>query len=797
MYFSATMPLITLLKSGSLVKNWEGSPDISEIIPVEYIIGWFRGRLDKTGIINRILVLRSDTGSGKSTAFPVYLYKELFTKNAGGIAVTQPRIINAITIVRDQIAGSTYYPFMKLGENIGWLTGSNKKRSQYGLTYMTLGTLLEQMRTLTDQQLISKYRFIIIDEVHEASQEQAILLYMLKNFMERNAENPGLPFLVLTSATFDVYKFLKYYGVFSEPSQPNLIQVSGFVYPLETRWTIDIPANNYMDTLVNTVIDIHRNNLDDPEDNRDILAFVPSMGEITKITKKLNIIRDELAKTGYPIFIVLNIDGETVRKNKDDFVKLTKDLESLSVKISSKIHKVFRRVILSTIVAETGITIDTLKYVVDSGMGKGPEYNPHLNASGIISQPIAKSRIRQRMGRANRKSAGVFYPLYPKSIYDKLPDNQLAEVELSDTGPIILSLIMQETVQIDTVADSAEFPIDLTLKLDVIDPIPEDCMSTNIEKLYLLGFLSPISDYMYKQNKENDVMDLLENIKSSKVDKTRFGITRMGAISAYFSHIPPEFLRTIFAGYAWNIKILDLITICSYLSVPAEHFADKRDQPINWSEIYKEALPPHITEELSDVELIARVRLLISDDFVDGLLLFAAISRIIGKHSADMLTKTKQFCKKSNINYKTMMEFIKIRDGLIEQFLTFGFDVTIGKSLLNADKIIFADIITGIKYCIYDGFRNNIAVKQNNIYRVIGNIAIDIPEMLASAVVNKTGGNGNENDKLLPKYIVYDSLRFSRVSAESGMFELSAHRISVLDGYVKNDLNFSYLHEIQ
>lgn len=828
--------MVTLLKVGSLVDD-----NLSQWVPIEYIIEWFRKRLQLNGIQNRVLVLKSDTGSGKSTVFPAYIYKELYNRSAGGIAVTQPRIMNAITIVRDQLSGSPYYPFLKLGENLGWITGASKKRAKYGLTYLTIGSLLEQLKSMNDAQIMAKYRFIIIDEVHEATQEQSLLLYILKNFLKRNATNPQLPFVILTSATFDVEKFLDYFGVYAPGKdlnqQPNLIRVAGFAYPNETRWTLKAATADYLTTVVKVVRDIHLGNLADPPENRDILVFLPGMTEMLTVGKGLYAERDKMIEKGKPTILVLYIDGETVKKNKSDFAKISEDISKLTMKIKGKSYPVFRRVILSTIVAETGVTIDTLKYVVDSGFGKGPEFNPYYDFRGVIKQPVSKDKVRQRMGRANRKSPGVFYPIYPEYVFNKLPAKRKSDVEIMDVSAVVPALMLEEYKRLylestaRTTSDLAggdakagnqsgisRTADEISLNIDIIDKIPQDSLWLYSEKLYLLGLISPESDYKYIPSQEKDLVDILEKIRDNSADEPEFGLTKLGAIVANFTYIQPESIRMILAGYSWNVNILDLITIATYLQMSFGAFPLTPKDPINWAVVYDNALPRDMLKG-SNTDIVERVKYLISDDFIDGLMIYQAVMNVVekrliegaditdgpnGKFNNSIADSTSQgissfglmknFCDRASINYKTITEFIKTRDNIIEQFLTFGLDIFYGNSIFDMSEDNLTDGISRIKYCIYDGFRNNFAYYSSGSYRIIGQKNILMPKMFLnrvfSSVEAKSKSKKNTNDSILPRWILYEKASLVLTDENIQLYSIDPGRISVLDGYVNTDLQF-------
>src|ERR1700761_4046301 len=170
------MPLPTLLIKGSLRSpsaNAEQQKMLDEFVPIDYILEWFRVRLDKTGITNRVLILKAETASGKSTSFPAELFIRAVSSagvDAPGIICTQPRILTAIvnvtTIVRD--SGPEYPRFLKIGDTIGWATGVNKlKPKRRGLLSATIGILAMQLQTLPDEEIMKLYKYILIDETHE------------------------------------------------------------------------------------------------------------------------------------------------------------------------------------------------------------------------------------------------------------------------------------------------------------------------------------------------------------------------------------------------------------------------------------------------------------------------------------------------------------------------------------------------------------------------------------------------------------------------------------------------------
>ncbi len=132
------MPLPTLLVRGNLVPpdgREETKIKLDSYVPIEYIVEWFTSRKNKTGIENRVLILKSETASGKSTAAPAYIYRDFVRPSvlAGekrGLIITQPRILTAVENVKEMLKVPNYSEFLRLGQTIGWSTGSNKLKPE-------------------------------------------------------------------------------------------------------------------------------------------------------------------------------------------------------------------------------------------------------------------------------------------------------------------------------------------------------------------------------------------------------------------------------------------------------------------------------------------------------------------------------------------------------------------------------------------------------------------------------------------------------------------------------------------
>ena len=283
----------TLLVSGSLRLGARGEP--SDEVPVRYITAWLRKRMPEYGshtarLADRVLVVRAETGSGKSTTLPVAVFRILRSENTParqryqgpGVICTQPRVLTAIALAND-VSSRPWNPDMVLGETVGFQTGPVSNKPPAGLVYATAGVLAAQLRNQEDGEIMGRYRFILVDEAHERALDIDMMLLLLRNFSRRNAGNERLPFLLLTSATFVTHRYADYFGV----GPDNVIEVVGRTYPIETHW----PAsgnNDYPAEAAAVAIGIHEGHPEDRPERADILIFMPGAQETTAVALALD-----------------------------------------------------------------------------------------------------------------------------------------------------------------------------------------------------------------------------------------------------------------------------------------------------------------------------------------------------------------------------------------------------------------------------------------------------------------------------------------------------------------------------
>lgn len=777
------MPLPTLLIKGRLVPptdTADNQKELDEWVPIDYIIEWFRSRANKTGLSERVLILKSETASGKSTAFPPELYKRLVRgKSSAGIICTQPRVATAIENVIEMLKHNAHV--MRLGESIGWSTKYNKFRlSDVGLLSATIGTLAQQLRSSTDEEIMAKYKYILIDETHERDMQTDITISMLKNLLLRNVNNPDCPFVVLMSATFDPDPLLKFFGV---DRLTNFIWCQGQTAHIEEMWDWNgaRTVNDFPRAAATVVEKIVTENPDDDISKADILIFMPGKAEFKETVKWLEQVNEKQAKVN-KVFSLLQIDGNAFQKqNKDFMLTVRVELPDHEVVIGKKVYKPVRRVIICTNVAETGLTLENLKYVVDGGFNREIEYNPIYGIRGLITKPAPKSRIRQRRGRAGRKFDGVFYPLYPRFIYDRLPLQQYPQILIEDISTIMMDII---TEQLKTKILLREEPNFSIADIDMVDVPTPDALSACMEKLITIGFVS------------NCAPKWDPNVEIVDAQGKYFGLTKLGIVANLLSMIPLESVRMILSSYYWDCSTMDAITIAAYLTMDMKSFvaSAKPDEEmvkveINWLPIYKAGLPGWIDGD----GLLQKVRVLLADDFIQGLVLFNAIKHVIATAEIkNTLHTLREYCDRNNLSVDGCLEFIRLRDDIVEQMLTAKLEVfeSVDQALLKATPDTFTTQITKLKYCIYDGYRNNILIGGPAGFRTLSGLSVVIPKLFRDDEAKRLDAQKyGEVLTLAPKYVIYRELGL-KYNRKTSIYDVICECVSSMDGFVSIDTDF-------
>lgn len=408
----------------------------------------------KTFQSSQIMVLVGETGSGKTTQVPQFvLYDDLPHLTGKQVACTQPRRVAAMSVaarVADEMD-------VKLGEEVGYnIRFENMTSKNTILKYMTDGMLLRE--AMEDHDL-SRYSCIILDEAHERTLATDILMGLLKQLSRRRSDLK----IIIMSATLDAEKFQKYFD------DAPLLAVPGRTFPVEIYYTREF-QRDYLDAAIRTVLQIHAT-----EDEGDILVFLTGEEEIEDAVKKISLEGEQLVREeGCGPLKVYPLYGSLPPHQQQRIFEPAPPA-------FKKGGRPGRKIIISTNIAETSLTIDGIVYVVDPGFSKQKVYNPRIRVESLLVSPISKASAQQRAGRAGRTRPGKCFRLYTEEAFQKeLIEQSYPEILRSNLANTVLEL--------------KKLGIDDLVHFDFMDPPAPETMMRALEELNYLSCLSDEGD---------------------------------------------------------------------------------------------------------------------------------------------------------------------------------------------------------------------------------------------------------------------------------------------------------------
>ena len=776
------MGLPTLLKKGALRPGMgEKQEYLDTFIAIDYIMDWFGKRIDgsikATTINDKVIIMESATGSGKSTTFPSELYLRYSKLLKGNIICTQPRVVTTISIPLTIASIGAYKrenrkdnQGIEFGKNIGYATKEYiKKPLERGILFCTIGVLLQYLKNMDREMFLKKYKVIMLDEAHDRSLNLDVIFYYMKKLYDTTPiEN--CPFLVITSATLDVNKYATYFKT------TTIFKVTGTSYPITDNY-LKYDADNVVTSAVDIISKIHTDNEDDDILISDIVVFIPSQSYVKKLKEKILELNNTLKRKILPIAL----DSTVFKESNIDYQNVFTEISKLKLENSNGIPT--RKVIIGTNAIETGITIESLKYCIDLGLVNQLEYNPVVNSNVLLIKPVTRAMSQQRRGRVGRIRPGSFFPVYTKKIYDSLLNIQYPEILSNDITIPILNIIIVKYEDI--------------IKEYIDQPL--------YEILYLNK--SKYENIKFLQNIDINDLELLDNPSSIAINSSLeklyiLGIiyangfpTQLGLLTNKIRSLSIENIKMILAGYHYGCNIADLITIACFIQTSK--------QAIVLSKFKSFSNQFENSEEFRDINLL-KSRLFISCEFIDFLLFFYSLKKEIinNINEIDSMNKIKEYCEKNQVNYNGIMTFIENRDEIIRDFLfnmnmnPYANDHINLYDLLNSyssNQNIFVESIEEIikiKQCIYEGYKVNVATYDSESNTYISNFngyEIDTNSYLVKNFPSLN--NGKQFIDRKPKYILYDSLTIKQNFNSDYTFSVS-NCITVLSGYVNIDFSF-------
>lgn len=355
----------------------------------------------------QVIVVCGETGSGKSTQLPK-LCLEAGLGVRGMIGHTQPRRL-AARAVSNRLADELE---TQVGELVGYkIRFTDSTRSSTLIKLMTDGVLLAETQS---DRFLDQYDAIIIDEAHERSLNIDFLIGYLRQL---SCRRPDLR-VIVTSATIDPERFANHFSDESGPAP--IVEVSGRTYPVETRYrpSPDPDANLDDDTYLREIADSADELM--AEGPGDILVFLPTERDI-RITAKY--LRGHLTQAG--------------REKSVEILPLYARLSQVEQ------NKIFaghtkRRIVLSTNVAESSLTVPGIHYVIDSGLVRISRYAPRSRVQRLPIEDVSQASANQRAGRCGRLGPGICIRLFDEQEFERRPQFTTPEIRRSDLASVLL-----------------------------------------------------------------------------------------------------------------------------------------------------------------------------------------------------------------------------------------------------------------------------------------------------------------------------------------------------------------------
>ncbi|MBO4409401.1 MAG: ATP-dependent RNA helicase [Spirochaetales bacterium] len=365
---------------------------------------------------HQVIIVESPTGSGKTTQLPIIL-KEAGYASSGVIGITQPRRIATLGVcsyIKGQIAPENLQENFCAYKMRFYDTTDAETR----IKILTDGMLLQELKA---DPLLSRYSVIMVDEAHERSLNIDFILGLLKQIV---AKRPELK-VIISSATLNTKVFARFFADPSTGENAPIISIKSRVYdvqvkyfPLKTKADPD-ECSHSICVILNQLLKRFRNS--GWKDNEDTLVFLPGEADIKNTMQQIFYECDHEHLQLYPLY---------GRLNKEEQELVFQPTEAGKMKV-----------VLATNIAETSLTIDGIRVVIDSGLAKINFYNQRDFTSALVTRPVSRSSAEQRKGRAGRTAPGICYRLYDREDYDSRPLWTTEEILRTDLSEVVLRMI--------------------------------------------------------------------------------------------------------------------------------------------------------------------------------------------------------------------------------------------------------------------------------------------------------------------------------------------------------------------
>ena len=378
-----------------------------------------------------VLIVAGDTGSGKTTQLP----KMCLEAGRQRIACTQPRRVAAISLSR-RVAEELQVTW---GREVGCkIRFMDESRADTAVKFLTDGMLLAEVQA---DPMLRAYDTIVIDEAHERSLNIDFLLGHLNQLRHRRRDLK----IIITSATIDTAAFSRAFD------DAPVIQVSGRLYPVEVIYSpVDelLEESGEFTHLDAVVVALERVLLE--SDRGDVLVFLATERDIRETA-------DLIASRRLGPLDIVPLFGRLAAADQQRVFAPSRH----------------RKVVLSTNIAETSLTIPGIRFVIDTGEARVSRFNNRTRTRRLPIEPVSQSSANQRKGRCGRVAEGVCIRLYSEEDFAKRPEFSVPEIHRANLADVILRMKSARLGEIE------RFPF--------IDPPPPAAIAAGYALLVELG----------------------------------------------------------------------------------------------------------------------------------------------------------------------------------------------------------------------------------------------------------------------------------------------------------------------
>ncbi|NXS38396.1 DHX37 helicase, partial [Pomatostomus ruficeps] len=623
---------------------------------------------------NPVVIICGETGSGKTTQVPQFLYEAGYASSNGAIGITEPRRVAAVSMSQ-RVAKEMNLSHRDVSYQIRY---EGNVTDETRIKFMTDGVLLKEIQK---DFLLSKYKVIIIDEAHERSMYTDILIGLLSRIVPLR-QKKGLPLkLIIMSATLRVEDFTDNSRLFS--AKPPVIQVDARQFPVTVHFNKKTPLDDYSGECFRKVCKIHRmlpaggilvfltgqaevhslcrrlrkafpyqkntpkGGEDDKEDSAEEIRKFKRSRKRRKVTTlpKIDLnsysvvpvdegdedrdVDSDDDAAGSDLDLDLG-DGDSEEDEKSDSSLPLYVLPLYSLLAPEKQAKVFRPppagtrlCVVATNVAETSLTIPGIKYVVDCGKVKRRFYDRVTGVSSFRVTWISQASANQRAGRAGRTEPGHCYRLYSSAVFMDFEKFSAPEITKRPVEDLILQM---KALNIEKVIN---FPFPT--------PPPTEALAAAEELLIALGALKE--------------PPLTGRLKQQLAAKLSCPISPLGRVMATFP-VAPRYAKMLALSRQHNC-LPYTITIVSAMTV---------------RELFEELDRPAVSEEEAAQLKGKRARFLQMQKVWAGqgpMQKLGDLMVMLGAVGAcEYAGCSRQFCEENGLRYKAMLETRRLRGQL-------------------------------------------------------------------------------------------------------------------------------------